>query len=257
MLHPEEDIIIGIYCAISDVLGDKDFRHPQGRIWLSEIVLIGVLWALKGGGFLGFYRWFTRRELLPLPERSRLQKLLKAHAQTCKEFLAKPTFFNSMDTFGIEIIRPIREGRSTQSAAVSRKGKSGHRWIIGRKICVRINEHGEIVLFDDDTANVCDQIFNHLAEDPHSLTLADQGFRCAKGIPDTMKICARGQWNERMMVETLFSLWERICNAKRIFVRSVKGFKTRIAYLVAFTNIAIRLNKNKGQEPLAFAHYAL
>ena len=253
----EEDIIIGIYCAISDTLGDKDYKHPQSHLYLSEIVLCGVLWALRGGGFLGFYRWLARRHWVAAPERSRLQKLLKTHAGTCREFLAPPTFFNAMDTFGIEIIRPIREGRSLQSAAVSRKGKSGHRWIIGRKICVRINDAGEIVLWDDDTANVCDQIFNHLAEDANAITLADSGFRCKEGIPDTMKICARGQWNERMTIETLFSLWDRICNAKRIFVRSVTGFKTRITYLVAFTNIAIRLNKQQNLEPLSFAHYAL
>jgi hypothetical protein len=253
----EEDIIIGIYCAISDTLGGDDFCHPQSRLYRSEILLCGVLWALKGGSFSGFYRWLSRHNWVALPERTRLQKLLKSHGRRCTEFLAPPTFFNVMDTFGIEIIRPIREGRSAQSAAVARKGKSGHRWIIGRKLCVRINEDGEIVSFDDDTANVCDQRFNHLAEDDTSLTLADSGFRCAKGIPGTLKICARGQWNERMTVETLFSLWERICNAKRFFVRSVSAFKTRIAYLVAFTNIAIKLNKQQGNKPLSFAHFSL
>jgi hypothetical protein len=253
----EEDIIIRLYCAISDTLGEKDFKHPQSDLFLSEIMLCGVLWALRGGSFLGFYRWLSRKDWVVMPERSRLQKLLKTHAVRCKEFLAPPTFFTAMDTFGIEIIRPIREGRSAQSAAVSRKGKSGHRWIIGRKICVRINEYGEIVLYDDDTANVSDQRFNHLAEDATSITLADSGFRCAAGIPDTMKICARGQWNERMMIETLFSLWDRICNAKRMFVRSISGFKTRIAYLATFTNIAIRLNKQQNLEPLTFAQYAM
>jgi hypothetical protein len=253
----EESIIIEIYCAISDTLGVDDFRHPLSLLYRSEILLIGVLWALKGGSFKHFYRWLSHRNLVALPERTRLQKLLKAHSKTCTEFLAPPTFFNVMDTFGIEVIRPIREGRSTQSAAVSAKGKSGHRWIIGRKICVRINEDGEIVSFDDDTANVCDQKFNHLAEDESSLTLADKGFRCAAGIPSTMKICARGQWNERMTVETLFSLWDRICNAKRFFVRSVAAFKTRIAYLVAFTNIAIRINKTQGKPTLSFAHFSL
>jgi len=257
MLPDEETIIILLYCAICETVGQKDRRHPQSELFLSEILLCGVLWALKGGGFLGFYRWLTRRHLFTLPERSRLQKLLKTHAENCDSFLAEPTFFNAMDTFGIEIIRPIREGRSGQSAVVARKGKSGHRWIIGRKVCVRINDNGQIVAYDDDTANVCDQRFNALAEDPAHLTLADSGFRCKTGIPDTLKICARGQWNERMAVETLFSLWERICNAKRFFVRSVKAFKARIAYLVAFTNIAIRLNLQKQIQPLAFAHFAL
>jgi Transposase DDE domain len=253
----EESIIIGIYCAISDTLGVDDVRHPLSLLYRSEILLIGVLWALKGGSFKSFHRWLSRRDWVEVPERTRLQKLLKTHGRRCTEFLAPPTFFNVMDTFGIEVIRPIREGRSAQSAAVSAKGKSGHRWIIGRKICVRINEDGEIVSFDDDTANMCDQKFNHLADDAHTITLADSGFRCAAGIPATMKICARGQWNERMTVETLFSLWERICNAKRFFVRSVAAFKTRIAYLVAFTNIAIRINKQQRNPPLSFAHLTL
>ena len=211
MLPDEETIIILLYCAICETLGDKDTRHPQSELWVSEILLCGIMWALKGGGFLGFYRWLSRKRWLKLPERSRLSKLLKTHAGICKNFLADPSFFNAMDTFGIETIRPIREGRSEQSAAVARKGKSGHRWIIGRKLCVRINDLGEIIAYDDDTANVCDQRFNTLAEDPAHLTLADNGFRCKAGIPETLKICRRGEWNERMTVETLFSLWERIC----------------------------------------------
>ena len=257
MLPEEEDIIIMVYCAISDKFGEKDCRHPQGGLFLSEVVLCGVLWALKGGGFVGFYRWLERRRLFKLPERSRLQKLLKLHAGSCKEFLAKPSFFNVMDTFGVEIIRPIREGRSEQSKKVSAKGKSGHRWIIGRKVCLRINDQGEVVDYDDDTANVCDQVFNAMAEDKEHITLADMGFRGKAGIPETLKISARGQWNERMIIETLFSLWERICNAKRFFVRSVKAFKARIAYLIAFTNIAISLNKQSGNNLISFAHYAL
>jgi hypothetical protein len=257
MLPEEEDIIIMIYCAISDRLRDKDYRHRQGGLFLSEVMLCGVLWALKGGGFVGFYRWLERRRLFKLPERSRLQKLLKTHAVNCKDFLAEPTFFNVMDTFGIEIIRPIREGRSAQSKALSAKGKSGHRWIIGRKICLRINDQGEVVAYEDDTANVCDQIFNFMAEDKEHLTLADMGFRCKAGIPENLKISARGQWNERMIIETLFSLWERICNAKRFFVRSLKAFKARISYLVAFTNIAISLNKQSNNNSISFAHFAL
>jgi hypothetical protein len=238
-------------------MSSLDRRHPQSGLFASEIMLCGVLWALRGGGFLGFYRWLSRKQWMRLPERSRLQKLLKTHAVTCNTFLAEPTFFNAMDTFGIEIIRPIREGRSLQSAAVARKGKSGHRWIIGRKLCVRINDHGEIIAYDDDTANVCDQQFNALADDAAHLTLADSGFRCKAGIPGTLKICQRGQWNERMTIETLFSLWERICNAKRFFVRSVTAFKARVAYLIAFTNIAIQLNKQHKIKPLTFAQYAL
>lgn len=201
----EEDIIIGIYCAICEGLKETDWRHEQGRLWLSELVLCGVLWALKGGSFLGFYRWLSRRGLFGnLPERSRLHRLLKEHCAATDVFLAEASFFNVMDTFGIEIIHPAREGRSAQSAVVCGKGKSNHRWIVGRKVCVRINDMGRIVAYDDDTANVCDKIFNALAADDTSITLADFNFRDKNGIPPTMKICPRGSWNERMTVEDVF-----------------------------------------------------
>ena len=162
----EEDIIISLYCAISDEMGDKDFKHAQGNLWLSEIVLIGALAALKGGSFRQFYTWLWRRDLFALPERTRLSRLLKTHRAVCNHFLGKRGFFNVMDTFGIEIIRPIREFRSYESTAFAWKGKSGHRWIVGRKICVCINEGGEIVAFAQAGANVSDKVFNSIANDP-------------------------------------------------------------------------------------------
>jgi hypothetical protein len=253
----EEDIIVHLYCAISDVLGDGDCKHSQGHLWLSEIVLLGVLHSLKGGSFRQFYTWLWRRNLVHLPERSRLGRLLRTHRATCDAFLGKRGFFNVMDTFGIEIIRPIREGRSAESTALAWKGKSGHRWIVGRKICVCINGDGEIVAFGQAGANISDKEFNQLANHPDSITLADAGFRSKTAIPSTLKICKRGEWNNRMSVETLFSLWDRICNAKRMCVKSLEGFKTRITYLVTLTNLTAKLNKTLGFQPCSMVQYAL
>src|ERR1700739_4602599 len=128
----EEDIILGIYCAICDGLKEADRRHEQGRLWLSELVLCGVLWALKGGSFLSFYRGLSRRELfVRLPERSRLHRLLTAHRAATDVFLAEARFFTVMDTFGVEITHPVRENRSAQSAVICGTGKSKPRWIVG------------------------------------------------------------------------------------------------------------------------------
>jgi len=253
----EEDIIILLYCAISDVIGEKDFKHSQGNLWLSEIVLIGALAALKGGSFRQFYTWLSRRAIFTLPERTRLSRLLKTHRAVCDHFLGTRSFFNVMDTFGIEIIRPIREGRSYESTALAWKGKSGHRWIVGRKICVCINEGGEIVAFAQAGANVSDKTFNEIANDPESITLADAGFKDKNGIPATLKICKRGEWNVRMSVETLFSLWDRVCNVKRMCVKTLEGFITRVTYLVTLTNLTQKLNKSLGFPPLTMVQYAL
>ena len=50
---------------------------------------------------------------------------------------------NSIDTYGIELIHPRREGRSDRQ--LGRKGKSNGRRIVGAKWAVLINQRGEIV----------------------------------------------------------------------------------------------------------------
>ena len=40
----------------------------------------------------------------------------------------------------IELIHPMREGRSPQQ--IGRKGLSNHRWIVGGKLCLLLNQWG-------------------------------------------------------------------------------------------------------------------
>src|SRR5436309_14663339 len=107
-------------------------KHPEAHLWPSEVVTLGLLHALKGVGNRPFYRWLTRdyRTLFPrLPERTRLFRLLKTHQDWTTAFLAAPTVLGVIDTYGIELIHPMREGRSPQQ--IGRKGLSNHRWIVG------------------------------------------------------------------------------------------------------------------------------
>ena len=43
-----EDFIITLFCEIDEQLGPLP-KNPQATLWPSEIVTIGVLFALKGG----------------------------------------------------------------------------------------------------------------------------------------------------------------------------------------------------------------
>src|SRR5215471_16624669 len=57
-------------------------KHPEARLWPSEVITLGLLRALKGGSNRAFYRWLTRdyRPLFPqLPERTRLFRLFQTH----------------------------------------------------------------------------------------------------------------------------------------------------------------------------------
>lgn len=258
----EDDIILYLLTAIVETLGKKDKRHPLGKLYLSEIILCGILFALKGGSFRQFHPWLFKRFLMNLPERSRLTRLLIKNRKICNQFLASETFFNIIDSFGVEVIHPVREGRSTQSKAVSKKGKSNKRWIVGRKINIAINGELEITDYQDNTDNVCDNTFDEAYEEKQThIFLTDKGYRRQNkygGTPANFKICNAGTWNdERMWIERLFSLWTRICNMKHSFHRTIAGFKAKVAYLVALTNIVFRLNESLGFHKCSLVQWAL
>ena len=73
--------------------------------------------------------------------------------------MAAPTVLGVIDTYGIELIHPMREGRSPQQ--IGRKGLSNHRWIVGGKLCLLLNQYGLVVGWDCATANVADNSALH------------------------------------------------------------------------------------------------
>src|ERR1700704_708729 len=178
-------------------------KHPEAHLWPSEVVTLGLLHALKGGGNRAFYRWLTRdyRPLFPqLPERTRLFRLLTTHQDWARAFLAAPTVLGVIDTYGIELIHPMREGRSPQQ--IGRKGLSNHRWIVGGKLCLLLNQYGLVVGWACATANAADNTFQWLIQqvDGRMMVLSDTGFHAAEGDPNNLKLCQRGGGQGRMVV---------------------------------------------------------
>jgi len=132
-------------------------KHPEAHLWPSEVVTLGLLYARKGVGNRAFSRWLTRdyRTLFPrLPERTRLFRLFVTHQDWTQVFLAAPMVLGVIDTYGIELIHPMREGRSPQQ--IGRKGVSNHRWMVGGKLCLVLNQWGLVVAWAWATANVAE-----------------------------------------------------------------------------------------------------
>lgn len=240
-----QEFIIAVFCEVDDRMKGVA-KHPQARLWPSELVTIGLLFALKGGYFRAFYRWLARDHAVlfgGVPERTRLQRSLATHQAWCDRFLAEPTFFTVLDSYGIELIHPIREGRSPRQ--IGRKGKSNWRWIVGMKLCWLINAKGRVVAWDWATANVHDQVFLPLVGpfNEQTIVLADTGFDRADGIPANLKLCPRGTWNERMVVETVLSMVTMVCGLKKVFHRRRPYFEARLAYVAALFNTLLGLNR--------------
>src|SRR5207249_7160447 len=91
-------------------------------------------------------------------------------------FLAGPTVLGGIDMYGIELIHPIREGPSPHQ--IGRKGLSNHRWIVGGKLCLVLNQWGLVVGWAYATANVADNTFQWLIRqcEERMIVLSDTGF---------------------------------------------------------------------------------
>jgi hypothetical protein len=238
-----EEIIIHIFCLVDDQMKAVK-RVPQTHLYPSEIVTIGILFALKGGHFRAFYRWLERDYaslFAGLPDRTNLQRLLKTHQQHCDQLLAETSLFTVTDSYPIELLFPIRQGRSEEQ--IGKKNKDKGRWSIGIKLCWLVNDFGKVVGWQWATMNRPDQDFHPLLA-PHqdeSIVLADLGFRCKDGIPVNLKLCPKGSWNERMVIETIFSMLTVICKTKKMHHRVLTYLEARLAYTAAMFNILLTL----------------
>src|SRR5215831_12603814 len=171
------EFITALFYEVDEQMGAIT-KHPEAHLWPSEVVTLGLLHALKGVGNRAFYRWLTRdyRALFPrLPERTRLFRLFTTHQAWTQLFRAAPTVLGVIDPYGIELIHPMREGRSPQQ--IGRKGLSNHRWIAGGKLCLLLNQWGLIVGWACDTANVADNTFQWLIRqvEERMIVLSDTG----------------------------------------------------------------------------------
>jgi hypothetical protein len=224
----------------------KTREHIQAKLSLSELVTLGLLMALKGTSQRAFYRWLNDnwKALFPaLPERTRLFRRLKAHRKLTEQFLAEPTVFGVIDSYGIELCHPIREIHQPNRQRIGKKGFAYWRWIVGGKFCILTNKFGLITDWQVKTANVSDTEFLPLVEavSEQMIVLADQGFR-RRAQPKNLKICSRGQWNDRMLIETIFSLLSQVCRLKHLRQRVWAYFEMRLAYTVAMFNLLQQWN---------------
>ena len=58
------------------------------------------------------------------------------------------------------------------------------------------------------------------------IVLSDTGFHATEGDPANLKLCQRGEWEDRMLVETVLSMLTLVCHVKKVV--SVWLVKTRI-----------------------------
>ncbi len=111
------------------------------------------------------------------------------------------------------------------------------------KLCWIINRYGQVCAWHWDTLNCPDNQFLDLFADYElqAIILADWGFRCAQGLPNNVKICKKGTWNDRMAIKTTFSLLTVVAHAKKMYHRAEPILAPMLPILPPCSNTCLTL----------------
>jgi hypothetical protein len=94
-----------------------------------------------------------------------------------------------------------------------------------------------------------------------SLPYSDTGFHAAEGDPSNLKLCQRGEWQDRMLVETVLSMLTVVCHFKRVMHRVWAYFQARLAFTMAAFNVLVQWHgfqpHASGFVPLSIAEFSL
>ena len=233
-----QDFILTLFCQIDDQMAAVP-RRPDAKLYPSEVVTLALLFAIKGVGTRAFYRWLMRdcQACFPhLPERTRLFRLFKTHRH------GRPSFWPRRRCWGLPTAMgsssSIRYGRAQPAPDRQERQKSPS---VDRRrqavFCVESVGCGLCV--DCATANVHDAHFHPLIAQfvDTMIVLTDMGFHAKTGDPANMKVCQRGTWNGRMLVETIFSLLTTVFHGKKVRQRVWEYFQARVAWTMAAFNL--------------------
>ncbi len=234
-----------LFCMVDEQTGDL-LQRSDSKLHPSEIVTLALLKRMKKQAFRRFAVWLKNTGLFPnLPDYSRLCRLFK-HYRHAIEVISKQIGqwdWAVADSIICEAIHPIREGRKTRWVG---KGKSKGRWMVGIKVVVIVSPEGDILDWELDTANVHDKHFAWIVESFEVKVLSDTGFHSKEGDPENLKICKRGEQNERMVVESVFSLCTRLLGLNDIVAKSLEGFRLAVASIFALFNTLLDMNRRLG-----------
>jgi hypothetical protein len=267
-----EDFITALFFRVDSAAADIR-KDPRALLWPGELITLAILYGLKGRGERAFYRWADRdlRPLFPnLPERTRLFRLFAGHRDWLNRFLAEPTFFGVADSFGVEMINTLRLGRSRRQ--IGRRGKCARRWIAGVKLGLVCNSLGQVCAWDADLAMAYDaDAFDHLIDRfrDRMIVLSDSNFHkspfhrrdyAQDPDPPNLKLCPRGSWGERKLIETVLSMisggnGSGVCALKHVTERCWANLMAHLGAALAAFNVLV--DWTTGVPQLAVARFSL
>ena len=93
------------------------------------------------------------------------------------------------------------------------------------------------------------------------MVLSDTAFHAAEGDPTNLILCQRGEWQDRLRVETVWSMLTLVCHCKKVMHRVWAYFHARLAFTMAACNVLVQWHgfrpNASGFVPLSMAESGL
>jgi len=130
-----------------------------------------------------------------------------------------------------------------------------------------LNSRGQICAWDVDLAMAYDaDAFGHLIARwaQRMIVLADANFHkspfhrpdyAQDPDPANLKLCPRGHWDQRRLIETVLSMLSRVCGLKRVTERCWANLMAHMAATVAAFNVLVGWDPQAPR--LAIARFSL
>jgi hypothetical protein len=236
--------IILLFCLVDECTGELE-QHGNAKLHPSEIVTLALLKRMTGKAYRRFLVWLKTTGLFPrLPDYTRLCRLFKSYREVIDVFSRQlgciPIDCAVLDSVHCEVIHPIREGRGTHWVG---KNKSKGRWMVGMRVVAVVSPGGDILDWTLGPSNIHDKHFAWIVEHFEVQVLSDTGFHSKEGDPENLKICQRGEQNERMVVESVFSLLKRLLGLNQIQAKTRQGFELAVSSIFALFNMLLEMNR--------------
>ena len=127
-----------------------------------------------------------------------------------------------------------------------------------------LNHRGRVCAWDCNLASVADTDFRPLVAQftDQMVVLVDSVFHGRTADPANMKVCKRGTWNTRMLVETVLSILTTVCHhLKKIAHRQADYFRARMAFILSAFNVLVQWHglqpDETGRVHLSIAEFSL
>jgi len=93
------------------------------------------------------------------------------------------------------------------------------------------------------------------------VVFSDMGFAKKDWHPLNLRLCQRGEWNVRMLMETVLSMLTYVCDFKHTRHKAWDYFKTKVGFTMALFNILVQWHGFQSDETgfvaLSIAEFSL